>query len=97
MGDQLKVVLHSNASTGYAWKAEGMEEEAVLKQEGDPKIIAPKSKLTGAAGKTQFTFVAQEQGTEELGFWYMPPATVASRARRTRSSSRSAPATFRST
>ncbi len=73
VGDELKVMLHSNSSTGYEWKAEGMEEEAVLKQVGQPEIIAPKSKLSGAPGKTQFTFVAEEQGTEELGFWYMPP------------------------
>jgi len=73
VGDQLKVVLNSNASTGYAWKAEGIEEEAVLKQEGEPRIIAPKSKAEGAPGKTEFTFVAEEEGTEELGFWYMPP------------------------
>ncbi len=72
VGDTLVVTLHSNASTGYQWKAEGME-EAVLKQDGEPEIMAPKSDLAGAPGKTKFTFVAEEEGTEELGFWYMPP------------------------
>ncbi len=73
VGDTLVVTLHGNASTGYQWKAEGMEEEAVLKQDGEPEIMAPKSDLAGAPGKTKFTFVAEEEGTEELGFWYMPP------------------------
>ena len=73
VGDTLVVTLHSNSSTGYQWKAEGMEEEAVLKQDGEPEIVAPKSDLAGAPGKTKFTFVAEEEGTEELGFWYMPP------------------------
>jgi predicted secreted protein len=73
VGDTLVVTLHSNASTGYQWKAEGLEEEAVLKQDGGPEIVAPKSDLAGAPGKTKFTFVAEEEGTEELGFWYMPP------------------------
>ena len=73
VGDTLVVTLHSNSSTGYQWKAEGMEEEAVLKQVGEPEIVAPKSDLAGAPGKTKFTFVAEEEGTEELGFWYMPP------------------------
>ncbi len=73
VGDTLVVTMHSNSSTGYEWKAEGMEEEAVLKQVGEPEIVAPKSNLEGAPGKTKFTFVAEEEGTEELGFWYMPP------------------------
>ena len=75
VGDKLQVVLHSNsASTGYVWKAEGMEQEAVLDQLGKPANIPAKSKLAGAPGKTVFTFQAMEKGTEQLGFWYARPS-----------------------
>ena len=75
VGDTLQVQLHSKtASTGYVWSAEGMEQEAVLKQSGQAVDIPAKSKMVGATGKTQFTFVAQEAGVEQLGFWYARPS-----------------------
>ena len=75
VGDKLQVVLHSNsASTGYVWKAEGMEQEAVLKQMGKATVIPAKSNLAGAPGKTAFVFQAMEKGTEQLGFWYARPS-----------------------
>jgi inhibitor of cysteine peptidase len=75
VGDQLKVLLNSNtASTGYVWTAEGLDQEAILEQIGKPVDIPSKSTLVGAAGKTEFTFKAMEQGTEELGFWYARPS-----------------------
>jgi len=75
VGDKLQVLLHSNtASTGYVWTAEGMEEEAVLRQIGKPVDIPPKSDLAGASGKTRFTFQAMEKGAEQLGFWYARPS-----------------------
>ena len=75
VGDELKVLLTSNtASTGYVWTAEGLEQEAVLAPVGKPVDIPSKSTLIGAAGKTEFTFKATGQGTEELGFWYARPS-----------------------
>ena len=73
VGDTLIVRLNSNSSTGYAWEAQDLNNAAVLTQEGDPEIIAPKSKLSGAPGHTQFSFMVEKEGVAELGFWYQPP------------------------
>ena len=76
VGDRLQVLLHSNASTGYVWTAEGMEQAAILKQVGKPRDIPADSDLIGAPGKTRFTFQAVEKGSEQLGFWYARPSDM---------------------
>jgi predicted secreted protein len=73
VGDTINVTLHSNASTGYQWTAQDLNDVAVLKQVGEPKIIAPKKKLAGAPGHTQFSFLVEQEGVGEIGFWYQPP------------------------
>ena len=75
VGDTVNVMLHSNASTGYQWVAQDLNDAAVLKQEGDAKIIAPKKAQAGAPGHTQFTFVVMKEGVDEIGFWYQPPSS----------------------
>ena len=62
VGDTLTVTLHSNSSTGYQWVTQDLSDAAVLKQVGDAKIVAPKSKLAGAPGHTQFTFEVDGRG-----------------------------------
>ena len=74
VGDTIKVTLHSNTgSTGYHWVTQDLNDAAVLKQDGNGVVIAPKSKLVGAPGHTQFTFTVMKQGTDAVGFWYQPP------------------------
>jgi predicted secreted protein len=74
VGDTIKVMLHSNsASTGYQWVTQDLNDAAVLKQDGDGVVIAPKSKMLGAPGHTQFTFTVEKEGTDAVGFWYQPP------------------------
>ena len=68
-------MLHSNSSTGYQWVAQDLNDAAVLKQDGDAKIIAPKKALAGAPGHTQFSFVVMKEGVDEIGFWYQPPSS----------------------
>jgi predicted secreted protein len=75
VGDTVKVMLHSNSSTGYQWVAQDLNAAAVLKQDGDAKIIPPKKALVGAPGHTQFTFAVVKEGTDEIGFWYQPPGS----------------------
>jgi len=75
VGDTLKVRLNSNASTGYSWVSQDLNDAAVLKQVGDGEVIASKSKLAGAPGKTEFTFEVTEEGIDEVGFWYQPPGS----------------------
>ncbi len=74
VGDTIKVRLNSNASTGYSWVSQDLSDADVLKQIGDGEVIAPKSNLAGASGKTEFTFEVLEEGVDEVGFWYQPPA-----------------------
>jgi len=73
VGDTLKVRLNSNASTGYQWVSQDLNDSSVLKQVGDGEVIPSKSKLAGAPGKTEFTFEVMEEGVDEVGFWYQPP------------------------
>jgi predicted secreted protein len=75
VGDTINVMLHSNASTGYQWVAQDLNDAAVLKQEGDGKVISPKTKMVGAPGHTQFTFTVMKEGVDEIGFWYQPPGS----------------------
>jgi predicted secreted protein len=74
VGDTINVMLHSNASTGYHWVAQDLNDAAVLKQDGDGKVIASKQAMPGAPGHTQFTFTVMKEGVDEIGFWYQPPA-----------------------
>lgn len=74
VGDTITVMLHSNtASTGYQWVTQDLNDAAVLKQDGDGVVIAPKSKMVGAPGHTQFKFTVEKEGVDEVGFWYQPP------------------------
>ena len=74
VGDTITVMLHSNtASTGYQWVTQDLNDAAVLKQNGDGVVIAPKSKMVGAPGHTKFTFTVEKEGVDEVGFWYQPP------------------------
>ena len=75
VGDTINVLLHSNASTGYRWVAQDLNDAAVLKQDGDGKVIAPKQAAPGAPGHTQFAFIVMKEGVDEIGFWYQPPAS----------------------
>ena len=75
VGDTINVRLNSNASTGYHWVAQDLNDAAVLKQNGAGKVIAPKTKMVGAPGHTQFTFTVMKEGTDEIGFWYQPPGS----------------------
>jgi inhibitor of cysteine peptidase len=80
VGDSVTVSLHSKSSTGYEWVTQDLADASVLKQVGDAKFVAPKSKLTGAPGHTQFTFEVMEEGVDEVGFWYQPPGEGAAGA-----------------
>jgi predicted secreted protein len=80
VGDTITVTLHSNSSTGYQWVTQDLSDAAVLKQVGDGKVVPSKKKLAGAPGHTQFTFEVMEEGTDEVGFWYQPPAEGAAGA-----------------
>jgi inhibitor of cysteine peptidase len=67
----LKVSLHGNASTGYAW-AVISETESLLPKQGVPECVTDSS-LTGAGGTYTFTFKAAAPGTAPLKLVYRRP------------------------
>lgn len=80
VGQELTLTLESNATTGFAWEAAGLN-TAILEQVGEPEYKAPSSSLVGAGGVQVFRFKAKAAGQVELKLNYrrawekdVPPA-----------------------
>ena len=72
-GDTLRVVLASNASTGYQWTADAqISDRGVLTQTGH-QTIAPTDANPGAAGTEVWTFDAIKAGSATLTTSYGQP------------------------
>ena len=72
-GDTLRVVLGTNASTGYGWTAEAqISDRGVLTQTGH-QTIAPTDAKPGAAGTEVWTFDAIKAGSATLTTSYGQP------------------------
>ena len=72
-GDTLRVVLGTNASTGYQWTAEAqISDRGVLTQTGH-QTIAPTDAKPGAAGTEVWTFDAIKAGSATLTTSYGQP------------------------
>jgi predicted secreted protein len=69
-GTRVRVVLESNASTGYSWIVSAMPDPAVLAPIGEPFFVSPVSALLGAAGHQVFDFQAVAVGTTTLQLAY---------------------------
>lgn len=63
-GDELRVILAENRSTGYLWSVVTNDED-VLAQDGDPSYVV-KGNAIGAGGEATFTFRAAGPGTSAL-------------------------------
>lgn len=77
VGQQLRISLESNPTTGYQWALDG-EVPAQLEQIGDPEYTA-ESDAIGAGGTEVWTFAGKLAGTEtlRLKYWrsFEPEAT----------------------
>lgn len=72
-GDTLRLVLGSNASTGYQWTAEAqISDGGVLAQTGH-QTVAPTDAKPGAAGTEVWTFDAIKPGSATLTTTYGQP------------------------
>lgn len=77
-GENVEVKLTGNASTGYSWVVQDLD-ETILKSNGDPTYKAD-SDLTGSGGTYTYSFKALETGTTTLKMAYLrtfennPPA-----------------------
>ena len=70
VGDEVTIVLESNATTGYAWELEVPLLEDVIRLVGD-EYVAPDTDLVGAGGRQELTFEAVGVGTAEVSLWYV--------------------------
>ena len=70
VGDEITIVLESNATTGYAWEAERPPLAGVVRFVDDV-YVAPDSELVGAGGHQRLTYEAVGEGTAEIALWYV--------------------------
>lgn len=70
VGDEVTIVLESNATTGYAWALERQLLADVVVFGGD-EYIAPETEFVGAGGRQELTFEAVGEGTAEIALWYV--------------------------
>ena len=70
VGDEVTIVLESNATTGYVWELETPPLADVVRLVDDV-YVAPDTDLVGAPGRQELTFEAVGEGTAELSLWYV--------------------------
>ena len=72
-GDTLRVVLASNASTGYQWTAEAQISDRGVLTQTSHQTVAPSDAKPGAAGTEVWTFDAIKPGSVTLTTTYGQP------------------------
>ena len=70
VGDEVTIVLESNATTGYTWELENPPLADVVRFVDDV-YVDPDTDLVGAAGRQELTFEAVGAGTAEISLWYV--------------------------
>lgn len=70
-GDKLQVSLPSSPTTGFRWEV-NMEDNAILKQGGDPEF-EPSGNAIGGGGREVFFFEAANPGQMRLKLIYRRP------------------------
>ncbi len=68
VGQEMKVTLESNQTTGYRWAVDG-EVPPQLEQVGEP-TYSSESKMIGAGGQEVWTFTGAQTGSAELKLKY---------------------------
>ena len=72
-GDTLRVVLGSNASTGYQWTAQAQVSDSGVLSQTSHQSVAPTDAKPGAAGTEVWTFDALKPGAATLTTTYGQP------------------------
>ncbi|WP_161976357.1 protease inhibitor I42 family protein [Mycolicibacterium sp. CH28] len=73
VGDTLRVVLASNASTGYQWSAQAQIGDPAVLTQRSHDVAGPTDALPGASGTETWTFEAAKTGTSTLTTTYGQP------------------------
>ena len=71
-GQEFKLTLHANATTGYQWVLAKPPDEKLVKLLGS-EYKRLDSKLMGAGGDMVWTFKALAEGKAEIGLNYLRP------------------------
>lgn len=74
-GQRMRIVLESNASTGFTWTVSDSPNAAVLVPLGEPFYVDAVSDLVGAPGYQVFDFLAVSPGTTSIALSYVRPTT----------------------
>ena len=72
-GDTVKAIICSNPTTGFRWELAGINDQTVLKQDGDPEFVPPREQIPGAGGKEIWIFKALQKGTSLVSLEYSQP------------------------
>lgn len=70
-GEELKIVLRGNPSTGYLWELDRLD-RTVLILRGEASFV-PDSSLTGAGGRFIFRLIAGAAGSTKIRLVYRRP------------------------
>jgi inhibitor of cysteine peptidase len=70
IGDEIKITLPSNATTGFRWVLTGFSSEGVLAQDGDSEYVLPESTALGASGQEIWSFKTLKRGTTSIYLEY---------------------------
>jgi len=69
--DTVEIVLDSNPTTGYQWKALPWDTEVI--EQIDKPVYKPRSEAIGSGGELTFYFKALSTGRTSLKFIYLRP------------------------
>jgi inhibitor of cysteine peptidase len=72
MGQEFKVTLASNPTTGYSWALAKPLDEKIVKLVTNV-YVAPETRLVGAGGNQIWTFKAAGEGKTEIALKYVRP------------------------
>ncbi len=75
-GDRIRIVLESNASTGYSWVVATAPSASVLVPVGDPFYVPAASDLLGAPGYQVFEYRAVAAGSTSIALNYVRTGTA---------------------
>ena len=73
VGGTLKVILASNASTGFGWTADAQIGEPAVVRQTTHTVASPTSPRPGAPGSETWTFEALKAGTTTVTLVYRRP------------------------
>ena len=73
VGDTFKLILGSNATTGFRWSEEASIDDTSLLNQVSHEYVAPGTDLPGAAGKEIWEFEALKEGEATVYLEYRQP------------------------